>query len=235
LHRIYYLVIVIFGLNTFFNIFFSYLVYKKINKKRARKSDFNYTYKINPIVIVASLVFFADKLILAKFLGFEALAIYSFALLIPEKVKGVMKNFYTLSLVKFSQRKSNYYKKYFYLKFSKIFFINLALVFIVMILIKPIFNIFFPTYLDSILPAQILTLSLISVPALVIHALFESKTDVKALKIKTYLTYLLQIILVVILTLKFGVIGTAFAITISRIFSLLLSIYLLNINKHLIS
>lgn len=221
------LVIASLTLNALLAIIFSQIVFRELNLKKPQKQDFSYARSLNDIRIFNYLAVFADKIIIGKFLGFEAVAIYTFAQLFPEQIKGFLKHFYTLSLPKLSRLNLQNKKKKFYTKLGQFFVLSLFLAGAYAFLAPFIFKFVFPQYLESVTYSQVLSLSLVSLPALIITAFFESQTDTTSLRWQIYPTYSLQISLLFILTLKFGLWGTVAAVIFGRLFSLASGLFLL--------
>lgn len=211
-----------------FNVGVSLYLYKEMKGKKAEKADFDFAKQLNDIRIFNNFSVFADKIIIAKLLGFEAVAIYTFAQLFPEQIKSFLKNFYILSLPKLSQINIREKKEKLLTKLFQFFVLSLGLTLLYIILSPVFFRIFFPQYLESVRYSQVLSLSLISLPGLIITALFESQANTKKLRWQIYPSYSLQLLLLVILTLNFGLWGTVFAIVLARISYLILSVLLLH-------
>lgn len=223
------LIIVNLCLFLFINISLHYYLVSKIPKKNIaiKKSDLTFSKKLTDIRIINTVVVFADKIIIGKFLGFEAVAIYTFAQLFPEQIKAFLKNFYVLSLPKFSQSKNIYNKKGLITKLVQFMLLSLSMALVYIFLAPLIFPFFFPKYHEAIIFSQVLSLSLISLPMIIIVALLEAKTDTTGLRWLYYPTYFVQLFLLFILTIKFGLWGVVWAIIIGRILSLLVSLVIL--------
>jgi len=225
--NIFYLVLASLLSGTLVNIIFTFYTHKLLNNNDAQISDFAFANKINHLAIFTNLVYTLDKILVVKILGFEAVAIYTFAQLIPEKLKGLLKNLYTLSFMRFSENQTELIPKNFKIKLVQVFGLTTILVVFGVIIIKPIYELIYPQYLKSVYPAQILLLSLLATPAMILQAFFESKADVRRLNLRTYLSYALQLLLMLLLIPKFKIIGAAWAITGARLFSLVISLMLL--------
>lgn len=224
------LIIAGFGSSSFSNIFFTIFTFSQTKPKSPIRSDLAFARNLNDVQIFIQLASFADKIIIAKLLGFEAVAIYTFAQLVPEQLKSFLKNFYTLSLPKLSKL-SLTEKKVFLQKFGQLTLFTGFLILLSIIFISPIFKLFFPTYTESVRYAQILSLSILATPALVIKAMFEANAMISLLRWQTYPAYGLQILLLIFLTMKFHLIGAVWGIVISRSVFILTSLVLLRFFK----
>lgn len=200
-----------------FSLSYSLWIYRQIRLIPPKSSDFTYAHKLNDIQIFLSLTQYADKIILAKLLGFEAVAIFTFAKVVPEQIRGFLKHISVLALPKLSQVNMSKRGKQFENKL-KVFLIMTILIIIAFVILSPfIFSIFFPSYMLSIPLSRILSLMILSAPGLVISSLFESQADVKNLRLQLYPAYGLQLVLLGVLTYQFGIEGTAWSIAFGSI------------------
>lgn len=212
------------------SVTFSFTVNQLISPKKKSSftaTDYKYAKKLNVLRIVTYMGLAADKIIITKLLGFEALAIYSFAQLLPEQLKSLFKNFQVLSLPKLSQTDLSGMDRKFYRQLSHLFLLAFAIVAIYISMAPWIFKLFFPPYHEAIGLTQIYALSLLTAPTLIITTLFEVKSEIPALKWQIYSHYLLRILLIIILTSQFKLLGTVWAVTLSRFFLLFSSLLLM--------
>jgi len=199
-------------------LFFLYIAPKTVGKKVPKSSEFAIAKKINTTLILSQLAFYLDKIILGRFLGFEAIAIYSFALLAPEQIKFFFKTIITTSQPKLAvlsrkRVREDFLKKTFYLM------ILVILATLLYWFMGPfIFKIFFPFYSQSIFPSRIISLSL---PFLIVGflftALFENQGKTKAINILYTVNYVSRITLLILLIPRFGLFGAVFSHVIGRI------------------
>jgi len=224
---IFYLVVIALAANTVLHFIFSQWTRRQLKPSGLMEKDFAYAKGLNDIRIFANLTQFLDKVIVAKLLGFEAVAVYSFAQIIPEQIKVLLKNFSILALPKLSQSNIIKKKKKFYQKLLQFTFFTSFLILVYLLLAPLIFRFAFPKYIEAVLPSQILAISLITTPSLIISAFFESQADTRSLRLKIYPTSLIHLLLMTFLTLRFGLIGTIAALVLSRFFSAVLNILLL--------
>lgn len=168
-----------------------------------------------------------DKILLWKFLGPVQLAIYAFAIAIPEQIRGPLKGMSNIMLPKFAEQSSNgdyrtphafWYK---FLLYSAL----LGAISLVYIALAPLlFGLFFPTYTSSVFFSQILALSLItgaqSMPATLLTAHGRVKTQYMLSVIRSTV----QITLLIVMIPMFGIMGAIIATIIANVVNLISTI-----------
>jgi O-antigen/teichoic acid export membrane protein len=176
---------------------------------------------INMLNVVAAKI---DSILIFHYLGAINLAIYSFAIAIPEQMKGVVKNLTQLSFPKFAGKSLNEINTSFGHKF---FIMSCVLVIAVIayILATPlIFHILFPQYVESIVYSKIYALSLLGSLASLPLNVFESHADKDVLYKVNVFGAILQIATLAILVPFYGIMGAVVARIITR-FLVLIVIY----------
>jgi O-antigen/teichoic acid export membrane protein len=169
---------------------------------------------INILIIVGSNI---DQILAFHYIGAVELAIYNFAIAIPDQIKGPMKNLTGLIFPKFTERsdteiRSGMKNKFLYL------FIGSAVLIIVYILVSPyIFHIFFPKYTDSIFYSQIFSLSLLWMSSIPAETYLSAKKKIKELYLSNILIFILQIILMSFGVIFLGLLGLVLARVITRL------------------
>ena len=158
-----------------------------------------------------------DALLVFHFIGPAALAVYTFATLIPEKIAGGLKLLSTIAFPKFSEKPEASVRRFIISKMP-IMLLGIGLVAILYALIAPwIFNIFFPTYNASIPFTQVYALSFFSVIGGIVQAALMSQQKTKALYITSFLTPAIEAALLVVLLYYFSVWGILWAQIITNI------------------
>ncbi len=118
--------------------------------------------------VIGTIANYLDRILIWHFLGAIEVAIYSFAVAIPQQIKSLLKCINILSLPKFSQRNIEEIEKNIWKKIS-LYFILLSLIVIVYIILAPfIFKLLFPAYLESVKYSQIFAISLI-IPQMILY------------------------------------------------------------------
>lgn len=166
--------------------------------------------------IVASQI---DKILLWKFLGPAQLAIYAFAIAIPEQLKGPMKGLGELALPKFAAQTPEQIKQGLPALYRKLFLYALGLlsISILYVLAAPyIFQFIFPQYMESVIYSQVFSLSLVSVISVMLFSILESQKKVRAQYLVTTIQPILYIVFLGFLIPLYGVMGAIVAFLIGR-------------------
>ncbi len=152
-----------------------------------------------------------DALLVYHFVGPAALAVYTFATLLPEKLSGGLKFAQNVALPKFSEKNEGSVKR-FLVKKMGLMFILVAVVVVFYILIAPwVFNTFFPAYNASIPFTQLYSLSFFGVIGSLVQAALLSQKKTKALYILSFITPAIRTVLMCVLMFYFGVWGILWA------------------------
>ena len=209
--------------------FFTYRASKKyLLNDKIDPDSVKYGMKLSLISIIGLIAQNIDKIILPILLGFQELAIYSIALVVPEQIKAWFNNFATLTLPKFSEKKPNKEIKQ---KIIQASFKTMSFVFLVIIFYwlsaEWIFNLIYPKYPEAILYSKIISLSLLAIPSFLINSLFKGNKRSDIILKENIFYSGLQITSVIIFTYFFGLWGLIFARTITRLFTFVYDVYLL--------
>ncbi len=212
--------------------FFRFIIFKKILIKFPPNKNYDqeaipYGKKLTLISVIGIISNNIDKILTFHFLGPAELAIYAFAIALPENIKAVLRNIGALALPKFSENQN---RKTLKKKIKSYFFksmIPIGLIIFLYIILAPLFfKIFFPEYPESIKYSQIFSLSLIAFPTLLFTAFFNSQAKSREI-FKIDLVYsAVKIILLFILLPVWGIYGVISATIFSRLTNLFYS-YLL--------
>jgi len=167
-----------------------------------------------------------DNVILWQFANPLAVAVYAYALRVIERLNELIP-FYSLALPKMAEKnlREERIKKSIFDKFLKIFWFSIPFTVVYILLCPVFFKIFFPTYQESIIYSQVLSLILIFTPFSFLSAAFLAEAKKRELYILNFAPQLLKIALFFILIPFFGIWGGVLAILISQIFSSSLVLY----------
>ena len=225
--NLFWLVAIYFLSNTFSNFFF-YLKTKKKFKpnKKEDKETIRYGKHLSLISIIGTIASQLDRILIFHYLGAAQVAIYSFAIALPEQIRGLLKNTQTLILPKFAPKPVEEIKKGLPRKLVIFFLISLFTVFFYIILAPPIYKIFFPKYPQSIKYSQVFALSILATPSTLIGTLFKAKAAKRKIYYVTLFSSFTRIILMFLLVLKFGLWGIVWGMVAARILTFLFSLWL---------
>lgn len=207
---------------------YSFYLITKLKFKPNKKEDsqtLNYGKHLSLMGVASQTVAYLDKILLFAFLGPSQLAIYSFALLVPEEIQSILGNISALALPKLAPQPREEIKINIMKKVRKLFFLTGAIMILYIIIAPYFYKIFFPQYTASLPYSQILALSFISIPMSLLGAVFEAKMMKKELyliKIKS----LVGIILYAILIPFYGIWGAIMAVIGTSVFGIGLILFL---------
>jgi O-antigen/teichoic acid export membrane protein len=167
-----------------------------------------------------------DNVILWQFTNPLAVAIYSYALRVVERLYELIP-FSTLALPKMAERnlKEDRIKKSIFDKFLKLFWFSIPFTILYIIFCPIFFKIFFPAYKESVIYSQILSLILIFSPFSFLSTAFLAEAKKTELYILNIAPQILKIVLFFVLIPIFGIWGGVSSILISQIFFSALTLY----------
>jgi len=165
-----------------------------------------------------------DKVFLFHYLGAVEVAVFSFAVAVPDQIVVILKHISALSLPKFSIRSREEIRK---TLLRKIYFLTaiISTVVLIYIIFAPLaYQIFFPKYLNSVSYSRLYALSIIPL-CFSMGTIFRAKMIIKPIYIIRIIVPLFKIALCIILIPLYGIWGTVLVIIITRIFGAFLSLY----------
>lgn len=163
------------------------------------------------IGIVGLLAENIDRILVFHFLGPVQLAMYSFAILIPEKLRGIFKDALLLTLPIFSKKPIKEIRRSIF--YGLLVFI-LAITFIVLVyvaLAPAIFQLLFPQYIEAVPFTRIAILNVFGSAASILGSLMVAKQKVREIYMGNIVVPLFQIITIVILGYYFQLWGIIWA------------------------
>ena len=199
------------------------LIFLYVKKKYAPKKEVtaapmvSYGKHLSLMNILGKVSSHADKILIFHFLGAVELAIYAFAVAVPNQVKNFNKILSTLALPKFSEQELSNIKRFLPRKLFLAFGLGLVLT-IGYVLVAPfIYTLLFPQYLDAILYSQVFALSLLFMPNPIMKQLLVAQRKQKALYIVQTLVPSIRIALLATLLPLYGLWGGIAALLITRV------------------
>ena len=205
-------------------IFLQITIYKiELNPKQDPKT-ISYGKHLSLMNVISTAASQLDKILIFNYLGAIELGIYSFAIAMPEQIKGLLNNIQTLALPKFTQSTHHENRKTILIKMLKFSVIVFPVVIIYIITAPYIFKLFFPQYLDAVFYSQIFSLSLLTIPAGLPITFLQSQVSTKKLWQLNLITPITQIIVMFIGVYFYGLMGLIMARVISRIINFILFI-----------
>ena len=197
---------------TFFRFIFLLITIKKFSLNRKEDPQtISYGKHLTLIDIINTIASYLDKILVFHYLGAAELAIYTFAIIPPEQIKGFLLNIRSLTLPKLAIRSKEEIKANIFSKMIK-FALFIIPGIIIYILIAPIFyNLFFPQYSESIFYSQIFSISLITAVATLPEIALRAKMAKKQLYQLNIFSPIIQIILLFLFINLYGLLGIVLA------------------------
>ncbi len=167
--------------------------------KELRRTSFHITFA----GFFGAIAQYLDKILLFQVAGAANLAIYTFATAGPERLKGLIKNVFSVAMPKLTQRSPREIRSALYLRLLLSLGIG-ASAFVIYVLAAPIlFKIFLPKYLAALPYSKFYALGLIAVPVSVyIGNIFAAQNMLRAIYLHGVGGHILRIALYVTLGLK---------------------------------
>lgn len=223
------LILIIIAYLTSFSLLRGYFFVSAVRKVKNDRMDadaITFGKHMSLMNVFSNIATYLDRILLANFLGFEELAIYAFAIVLPEQIKGFMKNIGPLTLPKLAVMDEKTIKKEMRRRFVQLAILT-AIIIVVYILCAPfIYKIMFPQYIESIFYSRIFMLSFISAPTVLITTLFQSKKKKKELYIFNITQSFFLIATLSVLIPFYGIMGAIIARILMRLFGLILVLIL---------
>lgn len=172
-----------------------------------------------------------DKIIMFKLLGPAQLAVYFFAIAIPQELNGVLGNINSVAFPKFVNQESREFKT---ALIRKIFLFTIILLIPVVcyIIVAPyLFEIFFPRYLDAILISQLFVGTILFIPTSLIWHYFYAVNHKQALWVGTFTGPFILIGGMLILVPYLGLVGAVLANYVRSITDLMIGLYFFYFKK----
>lgn len=201
----------------------------KINQEEDN-SYIGYGKHLSLIYFLSNLVMNIDKIFIFNILGPIQLAVYNFAIIIPEQIRGFIKILGTLAYPKFAQKTLQESKTNIGYRIM-ITFIAGGIIMTAYIIVAPyIFRIFLPKYLDSIFYSQIFAVSTIfSSVILILNAILTSHKETVAdlYKINIFMAAV-KIAVYFAAIYFFGLMGAIICATFLALIQIAITIFFLN-------
>lgn len=210
-----------------------YLHYKIVRDFKPARSDsgnqglFKYSAQLSFVNIFGTLSQYVDKIVVFHYLGAVQLAVYNFALLIPERVRGYSKNVGSILLPKLAAKTVAEIAPVFYKRFWQGAFIG-AVISSAYILTAPyLYKLFLPQYLESVIYSQVMSLTLIfTVPATYVGSIFYAQKMIKTIYLSSAVGHLSKIGLFIVLGALWGIWGVIFSFVLTYSLGTLYNFYL---------
>lgn len=209
------------------NIYFTYKTLQKVKNPETSRKDLLYGLKLSAIYFLPTLAAQFDSLILAKFLGFEKLAIYSFATVIPKRIAQFTKNFETLSLPKIGNLSPHALTRDLPKIILQFTFLTAVMSVGYIVFAPYVFNFFYPQYHESIFPSQVYSLIWIFYPLILVTQTFHRLRTLPNTTFFSIFSLVVKTLLLFLLIPRFGILGAVSALILTELLKYILAFVLL--------
>lgn len=158
-----------------------------------------------------------DKVLVFHFVGASELAVYYFALNIPEQISGLFSNIYSIALPKFSRRPINELRASLFPKVAQLGLVMLVIIFAYIVCAPWIYRLIFPNYIEAIHLSQIAALGMIGIVGTLPTALLHAKRATRLIYKSRTIGSLIRIAVLIALVIPYGVLGVVLASVLNKI------------------
>jgi O-antigen/teichoic acid export membrane protein len=205
---------IFFAINTVLSFSLYLFTLKKFKPNRRTTSEtISYGKHLSIINIINTVAKHIDKVLIFHFLGAVELAVYSFAVLPIQKldnIKGIIGN---LALPKFSKTSISTLKKTLTKKAFILFGLSVFSTVILIAVLPNIFKLIFPQYMESVIYAQVFSVSILAFPGILFAQALRGHAKKKELYKSDITANVLKIIGLLILLPMYGIWGAIFILT----------------------
>ena len=164
---------------------------------------------INIPTIIASNV---DKILIFHSFGAAQLAIYTFAIALPEQIKGILKNIAVLALPKLSEKTKHDARRAITGKITRFLLLLVTLIVTYVILAPFLYKLLFPQYLESVHYSQIFIISLLFTGLIIMFTnVLQSQIEIKSLYKFNIAGSIIQILILFFMITYCGILGVVWA------------------------
>ena len=163
-----------------------------------------------------------DKIIVFHLLGTVQLAVYSFALAMPEQIRNTLKAGARLALPRYAEQSFTNIQKFIGPKMFRFGLLILGMIVVYCLVAPFVFTYLFPAYHDSVPYSQIIALSLIGIIGTAPLSALQAHAKHRSLYIHAIVSNIIQIMSTVVLTLWLGLWGAVIALVGNRLLGMVL-------------
>lgn len=215
--NVYIILITFFSSTVILNIIFLYNTLTKYNlNDKIDPKTIPFGIHLNIVGIIGVIANYIDKIIIWAFLGPIEVAIYTFAISLPDKILLMFKPISSLAMPKFSNMKDDVLKKYIPIKVLQSFIFTIPIAALYIISAPYIFKIFFPQYLESVIYSQIFAIIIIFEGTRLMTTYLNAKMKQKQIYYINTIILITKIILMLILVPIFKIYGMVSALVINQ-------------------
>lgn len=166
-----------------------------------------------------------DSVLIYHYIGAAELAIYTFSLIIPNNILGLIKNVSTLAIPKFVKQDISKMKSQMLQKSLSLLYITIPITIIYILFAPVIFNVFFPKYIESVIYSQIFAITILMSGVIPLSAL-DAHVAIRKKYILSIISNVTKIGLLFVGVYFAGIWGAIFARIISKSIGLFIAFLL---------
>ncbi len=211
---------------------FSVAYYRKVSSSVSPESSLDsgalrYAKHLSFMNILGTVANQIENILLFKMLGAAQLAVYAFAIAIPEQIKGVLGNIGTMAFPRFAKKEIGEIRSFLKKKFFQLFLIGICVVGLYVLVAPYLYGAFFPKYEDSILYSQLFALSMLNMAFAPSAVALQAKKKLREQYISNIINPVFRIIITILFIVQWGILGLVFARIITRITGSIIDLLLL--------
>jgi O-antigen/teichoic acid export membrane protein len=214
------------------NAITQYLIFKEVVQKFTQNDDIEngslrYGFHLSAMGALDTLANHLDKALLFHYLGAAEVALFYFALAIPDQMKGVFKSVTRLALPKFAEKELQTVMVGLYGKIARYGVLVIFSTIAYIVAAPYIFKWFFPAYIDMVGYSQILSVASVMIIGTIPIAVLQANAKKEYLYANSFLVSGTQIILTFFFIRSYGLKGAVIAYLCNRTISLIVPLGLL--------
>lgn len=206
---------------------FTGYIFRKARKGKTDEEAIAFGKHLTAAEAISTIAFYLDSVLVGTYLGFEALALYSFAKIIPEQGKSVTKMVASLASPRLSRMSKEEMRAVIFREWGTLTSAMAGLTLVYIVMTPKIFAVFFPAYAEAVPYSQIFSLSMIAFANHLGYQALTTRLDGKAVIHLNIASSFVTIAALMILLPPFGLMGAIIARVGSRLCSLILTAIIL--------
>ncbi|MEK7227481.1 MAG: oligosaccharide flippase family protein [Patescibacteria group bacterium] len=218
-------ILILIALYTIMSFVPNFLVYKSVTKnikaspKPGEVAEFKRTsLHFTGAGIIGVIASYIDRVILFQAAGPAALAVYTFALAGPDRLKSLIKNTGTIALPRLARRSLIQIHEIVYKRLAILLLSGIALFACYWFLVPLLFKIFLPRYLDAVTYSRVLSLAVIVTPVSVYFgSVFSAQNMIKAMYAFNLTSHIVRIALFIIMGFMWQIWGLVLASVLANV------------------
>lgn len=203
---VFWIVISTVTVNAVVNLIFTFDSRKFVKNDKISNKDLNFGKKTSPFLAFNTLANLTDNLIIAYFIGFEELAVFTIITLIPNQLKTLTNTFRPLFLPKLTEHTNITYKSLMN-QYKKLMVLSIILIISYTIFAPIFFKLFYPIYFEFVILSILFNLSFITFPTVILNANFVRLNKSKIMNTTNIISSTYLILGSIILIPVFGIVG----------------------------